>query len=830
MRIVLDLQGAQTPGSRHRGIGRYSLSLASAMARAAGPEVDLRIALNAAFPEAGEAVIAALAPDLPPSAFSWYHVPQGTYPPPVEGDPMQRVAAEIVRAHHASLRPDAVLTSSVMEGFGTPDYCPAFLDLPETLECAILYDLTPKILAEQFLSFPPHIAFYERQLGTLRRMGLLLAISESSRRDAVRLLDVDPDAVVNIAAAAAGIFREAERLSRSPSLPSGRYVLFAGGVDPNKNARFAVEAFARLPAGLKDRHTLVHVGAMPEDHRAQMQAIARRGGMRDVVFLGPVDDTALINAFDHAEVFVFPSVYEGFGLPVLEAMTRGTPVLASESSSLPEVVGDSEALFVPNDPDSLASRLSALLEDDERRAAAGRIAEERSHAFSWERVGRAALEAIAAAIGPRRAPDPEELESCCRRLARPLVEGARDDACAMVIDGLIESARPGAELGAPRLLVDVTMVELEDQKTGIQRVVRETVDALAGFAQDLQDEVLPITFPQAMPVAAEMSAGRGAAISFRTGDTLLMLDSTWGQYPRFAEHFAAARQARGRIVTAVYDLVPFLHPELVVPGMREVFDAWFRAALIESDGFVCISQAVADEVIGYVERHGLPFRDGLRIGWWHLGSDLRPRAGDDAPRPSLAAFLAESAPTFLMVGTIEPRKRHAVVLDAMEALWAEGSPARLLLVGKAGWADPGFVERLRAHHEGKRLLWVEAATDAEVNAAYLGADALVFASIYEGFGLPIVEAARMGLPTIAADIPVLREVGGDGAAYFPVDDVPALTARLSGFLAGDRPDPGLVRTLSWEESARHLLEVLYEDRWHRVMRNHATTTDPGVDL
>jgi hypothetical protein len=76
---------------------------------------------------------------------------------------------------------------------------------------------------------------------------------------------------------------------------------------------------------------------------------------------------------------------------------------------------------------------------------------------------------------------------------------------------------------------------------------------------------------------------------------------------------------------------------------------------------------------------------------------------------------------------------------------------------------------------------------------------------------------------------VLREVGGDGAAYFPVDDVDALAAQLTGVLAGDHPDPRRVRALTWEESARHLLEVLFEERWHRVLRSYPTT-DLGVDL
>ena len=147
-----------------------------------------------------------------------------------------------------------------------------------------------------------------------------------------------------------------------------------------------------------------------------------------------------------------------------------------------------------------------------------------------------------------------------------------------------------------------------------------------------------------------------------------------------------------------------------------------------------------------------------------------------------------------MVGTIEPRKRHAFVLDALERLWADGSPARLLLLGKAGWADPNLVKRLRSHPEiGHRLLWLDDAGDAEVHRAYEEVDALIFASVYEGFGLPIVEAARMGLPVIASDIPVLREVGGDGAAYFRVDDAAALAEAVRAFLDGARPDPSRIR-------------------------------------
>ena len=189
-----------------------------------------------------------------------------------------------MRAHYASLQPDAVLTTSVMEGYGFPDYCPASIRLHGVLDCAILYDLTPLILSEQFLVYPPHVAFYERQLEVLKRADLLLAISESSRTDAIRLLGAEGESIANIRAAAATIFSKAPRLDRRELLPTESYVLFAGGVDPNKNVRLVAEAFARLPAELQTKHRLVHVGAMSEEGRQSVRKAARHAGTSEILF------------------------------------------------------------------------------------------------------------------------------------------------------------------------------------------------------------------------------------------------------------------------------------------------------------------------------------------------------------------------------------------------------------------------------------------------------------------------------------------------------------------------------------------------------------------
>lgn len=390
-----------------------------------------------------------------------------------------------------------------------------------------------------------------------------------------------------------------------------------------------------------------------------------------------------------------------------------------------------------------------------------------------------------------------------------------------IADALIRSARVGQEVGPPRLLVDVTGTHRHDHGTGIQRVVRRIDEALRAAPTGRRHaETTGVAFSHGIfrPVAA-IGGDEGAPLLHRTGDTLLMLDALWGDYPDIADTFARVRRHGGRVVTAVYDIVPLLHPAVTADTLPRTFGLWFRHAVAQSDGLVCISRAVADEVAAYILDHALPHRDGLRIGWWHLGSDLSS-VEHGAPGDAVSHFLAEDLPTFLMVGTVEPRKRHAVALSAAEMLWDRGRDARLLILGREGWNVADLVQRLRCHPETRRrLLWRAAATDDDIAHAYGRATALLFPSLTEGYGLPISEAARAGLGAIASDIPVLREVGGDGAVYVPVDDPRALAEAMEAVMDGAGPDPSTARILSWRESAAQLLEILDADRWHVTLRD-----------
>jgi alpha-1,3-rhamnosyl/mannosyltransferase len=174
------------------------------------------------------------------------------------------------------------------------------------------------------------------------------------------------------------------------------FVLSTATVEPRKNLPRLIEAFAQLPEELRSRHELVLVGARGWEEEETLAAARRHAGL--VRTLGYVEEDELRALYRQATVFAYPSLGEGFGLPVLEAMTAGVPVLTSDRSSLPEVAGDAARLVDPTDTAAIRAGLAALLADPderERRSVAGR---ERARGFSWDenaRVTLAALERIA---------------------------------------------------------------------------------------------------------------------------------------------------------------------------------------------------------------------------------------------------------------------------------------------------------------------------------------------------------------------------------------------------------------------------------------------------
>ena len=176
-----------------------------------------------------------------------------------------------------------------------------------------------------------------------------------------------------------------------PAVPTSRtdspYVLAVAGADPTKNMETLIKAFARVPSSLRERHKLVLAGDIRR--RPELGQLVKDLGVGpQTVFAGIVSDDQLIELYQHAAVFVFPSRYEGFGLPVLEAMGCGCPVVSSNASSLPEVVGTAGLLRDPSDVDGFAEDITSLLSDAPRRDQLRDYGLTRAAQFSWERTAR----------------------------------------------------------------------------------------------------------------------------------------------------------------------------------------------------------------------------------------------------------------------------------------------------------------------------------------------------------------------------------------------------------------------------------------------------------
>ena len=235
------------------------------------------------------------------------------------------------------------------------------------------------------------------------RAARILVPSEATRRDLTELLGVDPGRVaVTPLAVDPAVYRpapaaEVERVRRVFGL-AGPFILFVGGIEPRKNLARLVESFGRLPADLDVGLVLAGGGvAWNPEGRGELDAALR--SLPDpiaarVVRTGYVDEADKVALLTAAEVLAYPSRYEGFGLPVLEAMACGTPVLTSDSSALPEVAGDAAVMVDPEDADRIAEGLERVIRDGELRERLRAAGERRAAGYRWEDTARRTAEVL----------------------------------------------------------------------------------------------------------------------------------------------------------------------------------------------------------------------------------------------------------------------------------------------------------------------------------------------------------------------------------------------------------------------------------------------------
>jgi glycosyltransferase involved in cell wall biosynthesis len=403
VRIALDLQSCQS-GSRRGGIGRYSLALVKAMLKTS-PKHEYIIVLNNNFPESANKIRFELRDLLPPINIVQFKTPLGCASANCN---MQLTrAAEILREQFLmALNPDVVHLTSLFEGLHE-DIVTSVNVLPGSPPTAVtLYDLIPLKQSKLYLTDHRARSHYFSKIRYLENASSLLAISQYSADEATEELSKYRGPIINIKGGIDDQFRVqhlsleiVEKLKKKYALDRG-IVLYTASFDPRKNQSGLIRAFARLPLSIRNEYQLVFIGESSAETFESLTAYGISVGLarQDLRFLGRVPDTELVQFYNICDLFVFPSKWEGLGLPVLEAMSCNAPVIASGTTSISEAVGYEEALFDPHDIDSIAAKMEQSLRDSTFRADLKAHGVRHVQEYTWERTAERALSALAATV------------------------------------------------------------------------------------------------------------------------------------------------------------------------------------------------------------------------------------------------------------------------------------------------------------------------------------------------------------------------------------------------------------------------------------------------
>jgi glycosyltransferase involved in cell wall biosynthesis len=254
-----------------------------------------------------------------------------------------------------------------------------------------------------FLKYPQFVE--EKNLRRLRKFvpeaieksSLIIAVSESTKRDIIEAYNIEANKIrVVCNAVDAGFYKPTKmtnEIKNKYKLPD-EYFLYLGNIEPRKNIEGIISAYEMLPDKIVEKYKLVLAGGKGWNDEAIKNKLAYSPRRKDIVVTGYVDQFHAAAIYGSAKIFLFPSYYEGFGLPIIESMSCGTPVITADNSSLKEVGGDAALYVKADDNKALAKQISLLVDDDGLYAELVQKGQTRSKKFNWEDSSKAMLQAI----------------------------------------------------------------------------------------------------------------------------------------------------------------------------------------------------------------------------------------------------------------------------------------------------------------------------------------------------------------------------------------------------------------------------------------------------
>ena len=830
MKIGIDLKPFST-GSKYRGIGHYSRELIRELLDQNDHEMEFHF-LNLYQDYTGDPVLN--------GRCKFYQYPMG--PRVVDVGELQRlrdprtknVIEGAVRHFIEQSNIDVMFFTSPTE-YGNMYDNKWFQDV---FTVGILYDLIPSIFPQQCLCNADFEEDYNRSIDFLKGLDLLLAISQSAKEDAVRLFDIPEEKIVVIYAGIDCAYRKLSKVNiaslKSKYGISDPFIMFAGGIDFKKNIEGLIVAYAKCGKSITNRYQLVIVGRAEPEILGQYLRIAKDHGVEGrVVCTGYIPKEDLIRMYNITELFTFPSFYEGFGLPVIEAMACGARVLTSNTSSLKEIAQGHATLVAPGSVRSIAKGIREILDHPLVSMKRAENSVEYAKSFQWKSVAQKVRKAILERWTPHETKEYsfEVTEQMVRYIAKLYTEegilfdyGQQEDlADALIMIQNHQSVQP-YDLNH-RILFDMTVVHewiKSGYMTGIARVSNELFKAMKK-----KMPIIPVIVQSQKDTmkCSEISTDTYQVINeniklLKTDLFLMPEIQLRGIHVPIKHPYANEFQKVGiKTYAVVYDILPLKMPQYFEKRTSRGFSAYIKEIVNNYDGILCDSRCVADDVINYCKKHGVSIKNQVQVGYFPLGQNSFSTQMNHQISSEIIRFFEKNTDVYLMLGTIEPRKGHSLVLDAFESMWAEGKEMSLCIIGHIGWNMKSFMKRVKTHSEkGWRLEFFEAVNDSEVAYAYQHAKCLIQASAGEGFGLPLIEAGKYNLPVLCSDLEVFHEVAGGNVNYFE-RTTDALIKKIDEFEHGQAVyESSRISGYSWTQAADKVYQMIVNGQgWYQVI-------------
>ncbi|MEH2377428.1 MAG: glycosyltransferase family 1 protein [Nostoc sp.] len=591
------------------------------------------------------------------------------------------------------------------------------------------YDLIPILFPEYFNHNSEHKHMIKNRIDQIDKNDFVCCISESTKQDICKYqLNLDEKQVfVTYLAADKEKFYPCDdqeliiKTKEKYKIPDQPYLLTLSTLEPRKNIAHVIRSFLRL---LKNQHiddlNLVLIGTKGWQYEEIFAEIDRVKELENrIIVTGYVPDEDLASLYSGALAFIYVSLYEGFGLPPLEAMQCGTPVITSNTSSLPEVVEDAGIMLDTHDGIGLCDAIFKLYSEPEYREILAKKSVQQAQKFSWDKYVQETIK-------------------------------------------IYELAKEKAKTLPPRnILIDGVFFQL--YKTGIARVWRSLLEQWSN--SDFANHILVLDRANTAPKINGIRYRIIPAYDYNNTDAdKQMLQQICDDQE--AELFISSYYTTPINTPSVfmaYDMIPeVLGGNLNEPMWREKHNGIKHAS-----AFIAISENTAKDLSKCFPEIPL---ESITVA--HCGVDsLFSSASLDEIKDFKYKYGIDK-PYFLLVGTGTGYKNSILFFQALSKL-ANSYGFDIVCTGSGGLLVPEF----RAYTSGSVVHMLEL-SDEELATAYSGAVALVYPSKYEGFGMPVLEAMACGCPVITCPNASIPEAAGDAAIYVNDDDIDALANAL----------------------------------------------------